>query len=81
VNGSEQINDFVDAQLESALFSAAFDGLLGEEALLFLECEDTFFDGLCDGELVDDDVDGLSETVDSVNGLFFDKLVVGRRMG
>lgn len=74
VNRLEQINDFVDAQLERALFGAAFDGLLGEEALLFLQGEDTVFDGVGDGELVDDDVDGLGETVDTVNGLLFDEL-------
>lgn len=70
----EQINNFVDAQLERALPGAAFDGLLGEEALLLLEGEDTVFDGVSDGKFVDDDVDGLSETVDTVNGLLFDKL-------
>lgn len=70
----EQVNDFVDAQLERALSGAAFDGLLGEEALLLLEGEDTVFDGVSDGELVDDDVNGLCEPVDTVNGLLFDKL-------
>lgn len=74
MDGLEQLNDFVEAELESALPGASFDGLLGEEALLFLQLEDAFFDGVGDGELVDDDVDGLGEAVDSVYGLFFNKL-------
>lgn len=74
VDGFEQLDDFVEAELESALSGRSFDGLLGEEALLFLELENTFFDGVGDGELVDDDVDGLGEAVDSVYGLFFNKL-------
>lgn len=74
MNGLEQLDDFVEAELESALTRGSFDGLLGEEALLFLELENTFFDGVGDGELVDDDVDGLGEAVDSVYGLFFNKL-------
>lgn len=73
-NRLEQINDFVDAQLERALPGAAFDGLLGEEAFLLLEGEDTVFDGVSDGEFVDDNVDGLRETMDTVNGLLFDEL-------
>lgn len=74
MNRLEQIDDFVDAQFERALLGAAFDSLLGEEALLLLEGEDTVFDGVGDGELVDDDVDGLGETVDTVYGLLFDEL-------
>lgn len=74
MDGLEQLNDFVEAELESALTGGPFDGLLGEEALLFLKLENTFFDGVGDGELVDDDVDGLGEAVDSVYGLFFNEL-------
>lgn len=46
----------------------------GQKTFLFLEFEDTLFDGVGDGEFVDDYVDGLSETVDTVDGLFFDEL-------
>lgn len=74
MDGLEQLDDFVEAKLESALTGGSFDGLLGEEAFLFLELENTFFDGVGDGELVDDDVDGLGEAVDSVYGLFFNEL-------
>jgi hypothetical protein len=34
-----------------------------------------------DGEAVDGDVDGLVETVDTVDGLFFDELYKLRQLG
>lgn len=74
VDGLEQVDDLVEAELDGPLPGASLDGLLGEEALLFLQREDTFFDGVGDGELVDDDIDGLGEAVDSVYSLFFDEL-------
>ena len=70
----EQGNDLVEAKLEALLAHATLDGLLSKETLLLLQVEDTLLDRLGDGELVDDDVDGLRETVDTINGLFFNKL-------
>jgi hypothetical protein len=39
-----------------------------------LQFEDALLDCLGDGELIDDYVDRLCETVDTVDGLFFNKL-------
>lgn len=50
------------------------DGGVRELAFLVLEVEDTFFDGVFDGEFVDDDILGLVESVDAVDGLFFYEL-------
>ena len=75
VNRTKQINDFVEPQLQRALFGTSLNGLLGEEPLLVLQVEDAFFHGLLDGELVDDYVDGLGEAVDAVDGLLLDELL------
>lgn len=72
----EQIHEFVEAELEAALLHAAFYGLLSEEALLVLEFEDALLDGIGDGEFVDCHVDCLGEAVDTVDGLFLDKLLL-----
>jgi hypothetical protein len=53
----------------------AFDSCVGELTLRFLQLEDTLFDGVVDGEAVHGYVDGLVETVDAVDCLFFDELV------
>lgn len=57
--GLEELHELVEAELEGFLLHAAFDGLFGEEAFFVLQVEDALFDGLGDGELVDDYVDGL----------------------
>lgn len=72
----EQIHEFVEAELEAALLHATLNGLLGEEAFLVLEFEDTLLDGVGDGEFVDCYVDCLGEAVDTVDGLFLDKLLL-----
>lgn len=61
------------AQLAGTALSA-LDGLVGELTLLFLQVENALFDRVGDGDFVDDDVDGLRETVHAVDGLFFDEL-------
>lgn len=71
---SEKLHDILHAQFADRL--AAFDRRLSELALLFLEREDPLLDRVGDGELVDDDVDSLVETVDPVDRLFFDKLQI-----
>jgi hypothetical protein len=48
--------------------------LLSELALLLLQLEDTLLDSLSDSELVDNYIDSLGQTVNTINGLFFDKL-------
>lgn len=77
--GAEQVDNVVDAELQGVLLASragggALDGLFGHEAFLFLELEDALLDGLFHCELVDDDVDGLREAVNTIDGLFLDKL-------
>lgn len=71
---AEELHDLLHAQLARAAVLTAFDGLVGELALLFLQLEDALFDGVGDGDFVDYDVDFLGEAVDAVDGLFFDEL-------
>lgn len=52
----------------------ALDGCVGQLALAFLEVEDSIFDRVFDGELVYFHVQGLVDTVNSIDGLFFDEL-------
>jgi hypothetical protein len=75
----EQVKHILHAEFADGL--AAFDGGLGQFALSFLQFEDAFFDRVVDGEAVDGDVDGLVETVDTVDGLFFDELYKLRQLG
>ena len=77
---TEQLQDLLHAELACAAL-AAFDGLVGEFAFLFLEVEDTFFDRVFDGDFVDDYVGFLGEAVDAVDGLFFDELCVSVSLG
>lgn len=70
----KQIDDLVEAELEGLLAHATLDSLFGEFAFLLLQFEDALLDCLGDGELVDDYVDRLCETMDTVDGLFFNKL-------
>ena len=77
----EELEHLLEAEAHVLLLTAgaggALDGLLGEEALAVLEVEDALLDGGGDGELVDDDVDCLGETVDTVYGLFLNELGKG----
>jgi hypothetical protein len=68
---SEQIQDILHRQLADRF---AFDGRFGELPFFLLQGEDAGFDGAGDGEFVDDDVGGLVEAVDAVDGLVFDEL-------
>lgn len=52
----------------------AFDGRVCELPFAFLKVEDSIFDRIFDGKFVDFHVQGLVDTVDSVDGLFFDEL-------
>lgn len=70
---TEQLQDLLHAELACAAL-AALDGLVGELAFLFLEIEDPLFDGVFDGDFVDDYVGFLGEAVDAVDSLFFDEL-------
>ncbi len=73
--GLEHVDDLVEAELERALLGARVNGLLREQALLLLQVNDALLDRVGDGELVDDNIHGLVQTVDAVDGLFLDKLV------
>ena len=68
----KQLHDILHAQFADGL--ATFDSGLSKLTLLFLEGQDPLFDGVGDGDLVDDDVDGLVKPVDAVDGLLFDEL-------
>ena len=46
-----------------------------ESALLLLQLEDSLFDGVSDRDFVDDYVDGLVESMNAIDGLFFDEWV------
>ena len=70
---SEQLQDFLHAQFTSANL-ATFDSLVGEFAFLFLEIEDSLFDGVLNGYFVDNDVDLLGQAVHAIDSLFFDEL-------
>lgn len=71
---SEKTHDIVHAQLTHRL---TLDRGIGQFALLVLELDDALLDGVFDGQLVDDHVDGLVQAVDAVDGLFFDELDQG----
>lgn len=73
--GLEHVDNLAEAELERALLGARVNGLLGEQALLVLQVNDALLDRLGDGELVDDNVHGLVQTVHTVDGLLLDKLV------
>ena len=67
----EQIEDILHAQFRDRL---SLDRRRGQRAFLLLQVEDALLDAAGDGDFVDDDVDGLVEAVDAVDGLFFDEL-------
>lgn len=70
---SEELQDLLHAQLASTSLST-FDSLVCELAFLFLELEDSLFDGVFDGDLVDYHVDLLGQAVNAVDGLLFYEL-------
>ena len=69
----EELEDVLHAQLGH---SFTFNGCGGQSARLFLEIKDTFLNAVGNSDFVDDNVDCLIETVDTVNGLFFHKLLM-----
>jgi len=71
---SKELQNLFHTEFSNILLGTAFDSLVGELALPFLECEDALFDGRGDGDFVDYHVGFLGETVDAVDGLFFDEL-------
>ncbi|KXT13604.1 hypothetical protein AC579_9772 [Pseudocercospora musae] len=73
----EQAQNVLHGQVTHTL-STAFDGSVGELSFLFLKLEDALFNGLANGESEDFDVDCLIETMDAVDGLFFDERVPER---
>jgi hypothetical protein len=68
----EQRQDILHAKLADCL--AAHDDGVSELALRLLQLKDTFFDAVVNGEAIYDNVDRLIEAVETVDGLFFDKL-------
>lgn len=74
---TEELENVVHAELADGLPS--FNGGVREFALLLLQGEDSFFDRVGNGQAVDYDVLCLVESVDSVDGLFFDKLDLGQQ--
>lgn len=52
----------------------ALDCHVGELAFAFLKVDDSLFHGSLDDELVDFDIDGLVESMDTVDGLLFHEL-------
>lgn len=70
---AEQLQDLLHAELARTALSA-FNGLMRELALLFLEVENSLFDGVLDSDLIDDHIDFLGESMDSVDCLFFNEL-------
>lgn len=72
---SEKLQNLLHAQFASTSL-AAFDCLVGQLAFLFLKVKDTLFDCVFDGDFVDYYVDFLSKAMNTVDGLFFDELVI-----
>jgi hypothetical protein len=70
---SEQLQDLLHPQLARTALSA-FKSLVCELPLLFLKIEDSLFNGVFDCDFIDNYVDFLSETVDSIDCLFLDEL-------
>lgn len=68
----EQRQHILHAEFAHGL--ATLQSSSGELALRFLQLQDALFDGVVDGETVNCDVDGLIQTMDTVDGLFFDEL-------
>lgn len=71
----EELENLLHAQLSGTSLTTTFNGLVSKLTLLFLEGEDSLFDGVGDGDFVNYYVDFLGETMDAVDGLFFDELV------
>jgi hypothetical protein len=70
---SEQLQDLLHPQLASTTLST-FKSLICELPLLFLEIQDPLFNRVFDCDFIDNYVDFLGETVNSVDCLFFNEL-------
>lgn len=72
---AEEVENISHAQLAHCL-AATFDGRVGEFSFLRLELQNSLLDGVGDGQTVNDDILRLVQTMNAVNGLLFDKLVI-----
>jgi len=70
---AEEIHDILHAQFANCL-TASLDRCICKFTLLGLQFEDALFNRVGDCEAVDYDVLSLVETMDTVDGLFFDEL-------
>jgi hypothetical protein len=52
----------------------ALNGGVGKLAFALLKVQNALLDRVLDGHFVDLDIDGLVETVDTIDGLFLDEL-------
>lgn len=71
---AEEVHDLLEAELQDVLLHASLNSRLREKALLLLQGEDTLFNGLLDGDFVDDDVDLLRQAMNTIDGLLLDEL-------
>jgi hypothetical protein len=69
----EQLQDLFHAQFTRTALTT-LDGLVGKLSLLLLQSEDSLLNRVFDGDLVDNNIYFLCKTVDSVDGLFLNKL-------
>jgi hypothetical protein len=76
--GPEQVENLIETQLERILACASLDSLLRQVALLILQVNDSFLNGISDADFVHDHVDRLCETVHSIYSLLFHKLFIFR---
>lgn len=69
---SEESHNVLHGQLANCL--TAFDSSIRKLAFCFLKIQDPLFNCIGDGETIDHNINGLIQTMDTVNGLFFNKL-------
>jgi hypothetical protein len=72
----EELQHFLEAEFANSL---ALDGSFCQFSFGILQIQDALFDRVFDGHLVHDDVDCLVESMDSINGLLFDKLLYDQK--
>lgn len=69
----EETHEFLHSKLTGTTLTT-LNSLVGQFTLLFLKVQNTFFNGIFDGDLVNNNIDLLSETMDSVNSLLLNEL-------
>jgi hypothetical protein len=70
---SEEGHDILHTELADSL--TTLNSRIRQLPLRFLQIQDTFFDCIGDGKTIDYHIDSLIETMNTVDGLFFHKLV------